>query len=131
MTETSFSLRLGPSENWASANQGNLYASSTITQQTHTGKSFIRRWQVTDSPTFPHQYLYVSGGMVGYDPGSASQAACVRSNLGRVSSESSYTDYNARINASDDVPTPPPTPPPPDESEGHHVFCGRMPDKCD
>ncbi len=133
-TQSTFSFRLGPDENWSIAanNQGALYANTTITQQTNNGKSHIRSWKVVPSPTYSHHYVYVPNGKVGLDTQTTSNAACVRDRLGDVQTDAQNYDWN-NPPPSDTVPPPPSTGPDPtaDENDTYQPVCGNMPDRCD
>jgi hypothetical protein len=122
-----FELTLGPSENWATLNEEpGLWAQTTVTGQTFSGESHIRRWDVDDNPTFMRHYLYVQDGLLNYDatkPGTPGDGACVENNIPLALTEA--TD----VNLADPGPGPgQPSVTPPD-AEG--TFCGRMPDRCD
>jgi hypothetical protein len=133
LTQTSFGLRLGPDENWAFlSGQGTIYANTTITQQTTSGKSFIRKWRVLPNHTYSNHYVYVPYGLLNYNPRDLKNSDCVRAHLGEAQTAAENYDWN-NPPPSDTVPPPPSTPPDPteDENETYRPVCGNMPDRCD
>lgn len=128
-----FTFRLGQDENWATAwvgpnNPGIFYANTAITQQTHSGKSFIRRWETLEPPHYTHQYVYVSRGMVGAG-NNVPNAACVAERIGEVHTDSENVDYELQPSKGPDVQRP--SDPTEDEAKADHPVCGNMPDRCD
>ena len=131
MVSESYSFTLGPDENWA-VTDGGMYANTTVTQQTHTKKGFVRTWKVVDGAARHFHYMWVPFG--NYDavrshrPGGGEW---VDTHVGDAWTWA--TDVNLRegepMAQPDPLPVPAPTPP--DEHEPSHQVCGRMPDRCD
>lgn len=122
-----YSLSLGPSENWATITQSGLYANTTVTGQTHSGKSHIRTWDVTGG-SYPYHYLYVPGGLANFDrfQMGGGPGACVEKSAPEIRTEARATDLRHLPEVSLDDGAPPP-----DGGYPGRVVCGRMPDKCD
>lgn len=123
-----FAMRLGPSETFA--DQGQLYANSTITQQSGSKTGFVRKWTNAGS-TYQFHYVYVPGGQHLYanDQTGFDLANCVRNNLDKVLTQATNTDYEAL--AVQGAPPPPRPPVSPDDGTAAHTACGNMPDRCD
>ncbi len=128
-----FALTLGPSEEWASKHEGGLYANTTITQQTHTAKGFVRRWSVNNPESYNYHYMYVYLGelfatAMGLDAG----GACVARDIPLARTHAANTRVDAPVGSSANPPTPVPPPDPNNPpKDPEHTFCGRMPDRCD
>jgi hypothetical protein len=128
---TSFSFKLGAEEKWGTlSNQESLKASTTVTQQTHSGKSYIRRWSVVKTgQLYPHHYVYVPYGMYVPHPYSMSNSKCLADRIGDIRTSAEWTDWtNPPVEG---VPNPHPSDPTDDEYSTERPVCGNMPDRCD
>jgi hypothetical protein len=124
--EMRFELTLGPSETWATAfSEPGMWAQTTVTSQTATGQSHIRRWDVVAAPGLEHHYMYIPDGKLHYNPTKFGDGdlACVENNVPLALTDATDDDLLA-----DPPPGTPPSPPPPDPG---HTVCGPMPDRCD
>lgn len=127
----SFSFKLSAEEKWGTlSNQGNLKATTTVTQQTHSGKSYIRRWEVVESgKLYPHHYVYVPYGLYAPRPYTISNSKCLAERIGDIRTAAEWTDWtNPPV---DGVQNPHPSDPTDDEYSTEQPVCGNMPDRCD
>jgi len=132
-TSLTFQFRLGEDENWATTwlspvNPGTFYANTTITQQTGSGVSHIRRWEVVAQYHYPYHYVYVPYGQYGMGT-SLPNSKCVGTRLGDVRTDADTVDYEHL--PSKGPYAPPPSDPTDDEQKTEAPVCGNMPDRCD
>jgi hypothetical protein len=128
---SSFSFTLAADEKWSETSQGTLSAKSTVTQQNHDKKSYIRRWSVAvpkDRWQYTDHYVYVPNGLNVPNPETISNSKCVATRLGNVQTAASFTNW---LDPPVEEVPPPPSDPTDDEQSTEQPVCGHMPDRCD